>query len=293
MSAEPRLAHSHSDTAEATAAMRASETLLPPARRLLEDPVARDLVRRPAYRLLTRSALGARLTTAVLERRVPGLYGHVILRSRYADDLITAAFGDGVRQVVMLGAGFDSTAFRLGLPARLYEVDVPTTQEAKRSRLARSRWQPRMETSYVACRFGTDDLAERLLSSGFDAGAPALFVWLGVVPYLNLQAFESTVSSVRRLSAPGSGLVMDYVDSSVLDGTTTHPGGRRIARMVAKRGEPLRTGFTPATLRSTLAAFDFIVTDDVGLVRLSQRYAAPAGPRYTRDGWNRVAHAKA
>ena len=81
---DARIAHRHSDTAEATAAMRAAETLLPGSIRLLVDPVARDLVRKPVYRLPARFGPAARLTVLGFERRCPGLHGHVVLRSRYA-----------------------------------------------------------------------------------------------------------------------------------------------------------------------------------------------------------------
>ena len=148
-----------------------------------------------------------------------------------------------------------------------------------------------MPVSYVSCRFGVDALGERLRAAGFDDGVPALFVWLGVVPYLSAEAFEATMADVRSLSAPGSRLVLDYVESSVLDGTTDHPGGRRIAQLVAKRGEPLRTGFTPESLRDALAPYEFTVTDDAGLVELAARYPAGSGPRYTSDGFNRIATA--
>jgi methyltransferase (TIGR00027 family) len=285
---EPRIAHSHSDTAEGTAAMRASQSLLPATTRLIDDPVAAQLVRRAAYRLPTRSGLAARLAISILERRCPGLHGHVVLRSRYADDAIRRA---GVDQLVMLGAGLDTTAFRLEVDATLFEVDVPTTQRIKRERLASTGLTPKLQTIFVQCTFGVDDLAARLTDAGFDPGRPALYIWLGVVPYLAPDAFDSTMSVLRNLSAPGSGLIVDYVESSVLDGTTTHPGGRRIAQMVARRGEPLQLGFTPDSLREALARYGFTVDEDLGLVDLAARYPATDGPRYTTDGWNRIASA--
>src|SRR5690242_16150965 len=126
--AETRIATTHSDTAEGTASLRAAESRLPARRRLVDDPIARYLVRRLAYRLPLRSAVLARLVLSALDRRCPGLHGHVVLRSRYADDAVRAALDRGTSQVVLLGAGFDTLAYRLPGPAALYEVDVPTTQ---------------------------------------------------------------------------------------------------------------------------------------------------------------------
>ncbi|UWP80055.1 class I SAM-dependent methyltransferase [Dactylosporangium fulvum] len=288
MNATGRLS-SHSDTAEAVAAMRAAETLLPPSRRLLSDPVARHLVRRPAYRLLSRSALAARLVLPLLDRRLPGLHGQVVLRSRYADDAARRAVEAGIRQVVLLGAGFDSTAHRLPGQVTVYEVDVPSTQAVKRSRLAPVP-PPAATVVYVPCDFAVDRLVDRLSAAGFDRSAPALFTWLGVVCYLPLPAVDATVADVASLSAPGSRLVLDYVESAVLDGTGS-PGAARVARMVAQRGEPFHTGFTPDGIRDMLARHGLTVEDDVDLAGLAARYPAPDGVWCATEGFNRMATA--
>jgi methyltransferase (TIGR00027 family) len=289
--AAARIATSHSDTAEGTASLRAAESLQPRRRRLLDDPVARHLVRRLSYRLPLRSAVLARLVLAALDRRCPGLHGHVVLRARYADDAVRAALEAGTSQVVLLGAGFDTTVYRLPGPARVFEVDVPTTQATKRQRLARVPVRTVTEPVYVACDFATDRLADRLLRAGLDRSAPTLFTWMGVVTYLSLEAFHTTMTDIATCAAPGSRLVVDYVEAGVVDGTTTSRGGRRMARMVARRGEPLRTGFTPDTLRAALAEHGAAVDDDADLPQLAARYPAPDGVWCATDGFNRIASA--
>ncbi|GAB3817531.1 class I SAM-dependent methyltransferase [Micromonospora zhanjiangensis] len=250
-----RLTHNHSDTAEATATMRAAESLLPEGRRLLVDPMARHFVRRPAYLVPARSAFAARLAVSLFDRWCPGLHGHVVLRARYADDAIRSTARAGVRQVVLLGAGFDTTAHRLPGAARFFEVDVPTTQQAKRDRLratagptgsGRTPGGPHGSTivdeaggpTYVPCNFGVDDVGARLREHDFDPGAPALFLWLGVVPYLTPEALETTLAELRGVTARGSSLVLDYVEADALDRAAGHSGARRVERMVARRGSP-------------------------------------------------------
>ena len=290
--ARPRIADRHSDTAEAVAAMRAGESRLPAGRRLVYDPVARELVRRPVYRgWQANSAWAFRLIMAWLEWRCPGVQGQVMYRSRYADDAIAEATDSGVGQVVLLGAGFDSTAFRLDVAATFFDVDVPTTHDVKRERLAaanRSRASPAV---YVPCHFGVDDLGVRLRDGGFDPTAPALFVWLGVTPYLSVDAFRATLADLRDLSVPGGGLVVDYAESEVLDGTRQHRGVQQIQKMLDKRGEPLRLGFTPATVREALAEYGFVTGEDVGLLDLVTRYPTTGRQRYATDGWNRIVSA--
>jgi methyltransferase (TIGR00027 family) len=287
-----RIATSHSDTAEATAAMRAAESRQAERRRLVDDPIARYLVRRLPYRLPLRSAALARLVLGALDRRCPGLHGHIVLRSRYADDVVRAALDAGAGQVVLLGAGFDTTAYRLPGPATVFEVDVPTTQATKRQRLARVPHEPVTEPVYVPCDFATDRLADRLVEAGIDRSVPTVFTWMGVVTYLTMEAFHSTVADVAACAAAGSRLVVDYVEAPVVDGTTTNRGGRRMAQMVARRGEPLRTGFTPDTLRAALAEHGAVVDDDADLAELAARYPAPDGVWCSTDGFNRIASAE-
>ena len=271
--------------------MRAGESRLPPGRRLVYDPVAGDLVRRPAYRLVAGSAWGFSLVMRWLEWRCPGVQAEVMYRSRYADDAITEAAGAGTDQVVLLGAGFDSSAFRLDAAATFFDVDVPTTQDVKRERLAAAGRTPRSPTVYVPCHFGVDDLGGRLRAGGFDPTAPALFVWLGVTSYLTIEAFRAAMADIRGLSVPGGRLVLDYVESAVLDGTSQHRGVRRIQRMLAARGEPLRLAFTPATLRDALGEYGFVAGEDVGVLDLAARYPTAGRPRYATDGWIRVVSA--
>jgi methyltransferase (TIGR00027 family) len=289
--ARPRIADRHSDTAEAVAAMRAGESRLPAGRRLVNDPMAGDLVRRPAYRLVASSAWVFRLVMRWLEWRCPGVQGQVMYRGRYSDDAIAEAAGLGVGQVVLLGAGFDSTAFRLDVAATFFDVDVPTTQGVKRERLAAAKRIPKSPTVYVPCHFGVDDLGVRLRDGGFDPTAPALFVWLGVTPYLSIEAFRAALDDIRGLSVPGGRLVLDYAESAVLDGTRQHRGARQVQKMLARRGEPLRLGFTPTTVRETLGEYGFVVDEDLGLLDLAARYPVTGRARYATDGWNRIVSA--
>jgi methyltransferase (TIGR00027 family) len=250
--------------------------------------VAQDLVRRPLYRAVARSSSLFRLIMWWLEWRCPGVQAHVMYRSRYSDDAVAAAVGARVGQVVLLGAGFDSSAFRLEVPATFFDVDVPTTLGVKRERLTAARRVATSPINYVPCHFGVDDLGVGLRDSGFDPTAPALFVWLGVTQYLTIEAFRATLADIRALSVPGGRLVLDSAESDVLDGARPHRGVEQIQKMVAKRGEPLRLGFTPVTVRDTLADHGFVVDEDVGLLDLATRYPTTGRPRYATEGWNRT-----
>src|SRR5271165_5506686 len=61
----------------------------------------------------------------------------IALRTRFAEDALAGTVERGVRQLVVLGAGLDTYAYRGPLRERLriLEVDHPATQTWKRERL--------------------------------------------------------------------------------------------------------------------------------------------------------------
>jgi O-methyltransferase involved in polyketide biosynthesis len=147
-----RLERRASLTAEVNAAQRAAETLRPAETRLLVDPFARYFVTRPAYRASSNRVL-SKLGLAFLDWRYPGLHAIITLRARYSDDAVRAAAAAGADQVVLLGAGFDSTAFRYsGRPVEFFEVDSPHTQRAKRVAIERHGLSGRSVVHYVPLR---------------------------------------------------------------------------------------------------------------------------------------------
>ena len=133
------------------------------------------------------------------------------MRVAAIDRELEKAVHAGARQVVILGAGLDTRAFRLRVLAEttVYEVDHPATQAAKRERtvplhpLARS-------LVFVAVDFERDSLSTRLKDAGHLPAVPTAWVWEGVVMYLSDAALSSTLASVARSSAPGSTLIVHY-----------------------------------------------------------------------------------
>ena len=109
----------------------------------------------------------------------------VAVRHRFAEDALAGAVARGTRQVVVLGAGLDTFAYRNPFPdTQVFEVDHPATGAWKRERLAETGIAVPGNVTYVAVDFERDALGERLAAAGFDGARPAFFLWLGVVPYL-------------------------------------------------------------------------------------------------------------
>src|SRR5262245_22218271 len=215
-----------SRTALVASLMRARHTRLDrPA--LIEDPwgdvlvseAERDAIRE---RIAGRVDAGDRTSLDVLDAalRASLAYGAVIVRARCAEDALEAAVARGVRQYVIIGAGLDSFALRqpaFAREVRVFEVDHPATQEAKRRRLARCGVVHSPTLHFVAADLATEHLGDALARSPYSPAEPAFFAWLGVSAYLTREANFATLRAIVACAAPGSELVFSYLDQRVLD----------------------------------------------------------------------------
>jgi methyltransferase (TIGR00027 family) len=228
-------------------------------------PYAEEIERTPG------SGVGRRVATKPRPFSV-GLRAFLVARSRYAEDLLGAAVPRGVRQYVLLGAGLDTFAHRNSYAGlRVFEVDHPATQAWKRELLAASGLRAPEGLTYAPVDFERQPLAEGLAAAGFDVEAPALFAWLGVVPYLTLEAFRATVRYVAGC-APGSGVVFDYGQPRAALPLLERLAHDSLAARVEKAGEPFRLFFTPEELRAELSGFGGI--EDMGAAEINARYFA-------------------
>lgn len=268
-----------SRTAEVNALQRAAESRLPAERRLVEDPHAHLFVQRGAYRALLAVPPLARVGLRRLDARFPGLHIEIMLRARYVQETVR---GGDFEQVVLLGAGYDSTA--LANPGlRVFEVDAPATQRAKRAVLERRGVDS--PATFVPCNFETDSPAELLESAGLEPGRRTLTVWLGVSMYLTRDAFRSALEGVASWTAPGGTLVWDYMDPDVIDESTRWPGGQRAAEWVRKRGEPYLLGLTLDDARGELERAGFTLREHLRIPDLAQRFG-PGGETWcSTDDW--------
>jgi methyltransferase (TIGR00027 family) len=265
-------------TAEITSAQRALETLAPRAQRLVDDPFARHFLHSPTYRLRTSSRPAARLTRKAFDALYPGFMAAVLLRHRYYEEVLDRAFSDGISQIILLGAGYDTTALRRDLPgARIFEVDAAPTQQNKRDILRRKGLHEKATITYVTCDFERDALPERLQESGFDPTAQSVVVWYGVSFFLTESAVRRTLTDVTRISAPGSRFLWDYLERSVAEGTSPYAGARRASRIVRRRGEPYTFELCRDDATSFLDAFGFRTSDHATIADLARRYGGERG----------------
>src|SRR5215831_4457589 len=169
-------------------------------------------------------------------------------RSRIAEDALSGAVERGIRQIVILGAGLDTFALRSPHGARqirIYEVDHPATQAWKRQRLAEAQLVLPPWFNFVPVDFERDDLGATLVGAGFQQNSPAFFTWLGVVPYLTLDAIGSTLDYMASIQ--DSEVVFDYMEppqgfSEEMRELVTKRT-EQLEKMDERWGQPFRAGW--------------------------------------------------
>ena len=198
------------------------------------------------------------------------LRAFLVARSRFAEDNLNRAVAAGVTQYVLLGAGLDTFGYRNPYPELLvFEVDHPATQQWKHELLQQSSILVPPNVVYAPVDFEHQSLAAQLAIAGLDTAKATFFAWLGVVPYLTLEAFRATVKFVADQPA-GTGLTFDYglprsalpfVEQLMYDS---------LAARVAMAGEPFQLHFTPQQIVTELDGFSAV--EDLGAAEINARY---------------------
>lgn len=196
-------------------------------------------------------------------------------RSRYCEDELDKAIEDGVEQYVILGAGFDTFAFRrpeLAAHLQIFEVDHPVTQGLKQQKIAAVNWEYPNHLHFVPVDFSTDKLMSALISAGFNPKKKAFFSWLGVTFYLANQSIADTLQVLANIGTSGSILIFDYIDT---DGFIAERAGRAAQLMqhfARQSGEPMLTCFNPEELGEYLQRYGFRLSENLSPEDIEARY---------------------
>jgi methyltransferase (TIGR00027 family) len=191
-------------------------------------------------------------------------------RARFAEDRVAVAVSAGVRQVVVLGAGLDTFAYRNPHPGlRVFEVDHPATQTWKHHRLAAAGIDRPETVTFVAVDFETHTLATGLASAGFVRAEPAVFVWLGVVFYLTPDTTRVTLEYIAGQAQPVE-VIFDYLQPAGTDADRAQL--RERANRAAAAGEPWFSYFTPDDIAAQLRSLGFADVEDHSAAELVAGY---------------------
>jgi methyltransferase (TIGR00027 family) len=261
-----------SRTALATALMRAAHTRLDP-HPLINDPWGDRLVpeaARELFRQVAQSRMGASVDDYFLASPA---YANVIFRTRYTEDALKAAVAKGVRQYVIIGAGFDSFAQRrpdFAADLEIFEIDHPATQTLKIEQLKGCGIVPPKSVHFIAADLAQRSVAQTLSESPFRSDLPAFFSWLGVTMYLTRAANAATLRSIASCSMPGSELAFTYIDEEVLKSGSE--SFQQLAKTVASLGEPFLSGFDPHVFAEELRSCGLTLIEDLNGAQIAARY---------------------
>jgi methyltransferase (TIGR00027 family) len=225
-----------------------------------------------ALRILNEDAAGI---ARWVEERASGRRMRIFIaaRTRFAEDSLAAACECGVRQLVVLGAGLDTYAYRGALRDRLqiWEVDHPATQAWKRQRLADAGIAEPSNLTFAPIDFERETLADGLAAAGCDPRLQSFFTWLGVVPYLTEEAIMSTLAFIASLPG-GARVVFDYADPPESLTPEMRADHERRAARVAGAGEAFRSYFDADAMRRELTDLGFEEVEDLGPRQIAERY---------------------
>ena len=254
-------------TAQGIAFARAYESSKPEGERICFDPLARRLISPAFYRL-------CRLFIDYSEKAGPGMIGFLVARCRFIDDVLQTCLSGGIQQLVILGAGLDSRAYRfdpLKGPVKTFEVDSPATQSAKLARLQSIFGEIPGHVTYVPVDFNEETL-EKLLGCGYDQRLKTLFIWEGVVHYLTAQAVDRTLEFILKYSTAGSSIVFDYMYSSALTAAQKRGEILRMRRAQRFTGEGLVFGIQEGKIEEFLEGRLFTLVQHMTSQDLHQAY---------------------
>ena len=264
-----------------TAAARAFGALEPDARVRNTDWMAAKLLGPDEIRILAEVTDTARLWGQpydVVARDAEAMANArgMIARTRFIDERMLAALRDDVTQVVILGAGFDTRAYRFKEElkgVRVFEVDAPATQAIKSRRVREVIGGPPENLTYVPVDFLHDDLGTALTRAGYQTNKKTFFNWEGVTMYLRADAVRNTLLWVAKNSARGSTIVFDYTFDTVIHGIANieiekvpeqyRPMMLRFLRLTAE--EPWIFGLPAGREKEFLSELGFNLRKSMGL----------------------------
>jgi methyltransferase (TIGR00027 family) len=231
-------------TGEITAVFRATESIRPTQLRLFHAKYAANFLR-PSFRLILKNRLLAKFVLwLMIDRRFPGATDTVVARIRFVDDCLKDCIKEGIERLVILGAGYDSRAYRLNKlkSKRVFEVDHPNTQRLKKKKITKIFGSLPGHVTFVSVDFEKEKLMPKLSASGYRRDLKTLFIWEGVCKYLTPHAVNELLSVVSGNSCGGSSIVFDYLFQSMVHISSGSKLAEKALKFQAKKREPFIFG---------------------------------------------------
>jgi methyltransferase (TIGR00027 family) len=256
------------------AGLRANETHLPENERVFQDPYAeyffdeniRELFQDPAR---VKSELSK------YEEMMPGVNGAIVARIKFIDEYLNRCISDGLEQLVIIGAGYDTRAYRLEKikeKVTVFEVDHPITQEVKREKIKQIFGELPGHVIYTPVAFGEERLDQKLFEKGYRPDKMNLFILEGLLMYIPSPAVDGLLGLIANASGPGSSLVADYFSTSVVDGTSPLKEAQVLRQFVQNEGSSLLFGIDEEDIEDFFSRRGFEQVESISTAECKEKY---------------------
>ena len=187
----------------------------------------------PHFRFFLRFTKIRENTKNKLNDALPGLNEYMIARTAYFDRLFVDALDNEIRQIVLLGAGYDTRAYRFNQSNRgtkIFELDITPTQDRKKKCLKKARIDIPQHVRFVPINFKEESLKDVLEKAGYEDQVKTLFLWEGVSYYLDAESVDVTLDFVSHTSHQESAIAFDYTISLSEKNLNDYYGVREFAQ---------------------------------------------------------------
>ena len=263
-------------TAEGVTALRAIGALEPDEKIRNPDYLAAKFINPAYWRYSVYNQLNYKMNMRVVKAYRVDTYFLVNARTHKIDQTLLQMEKDGLKQVVVLGAGFDTRAYRFAekMPnVQFFELDLPATLQRKREIVKDAIGQEPDYVAYAPIDFNTETIEEALVRVGYDPAKKTFFVWEGVTMYITEAAIKATLDFIATRSAPGSAVVFDYLLAGVAaKDWKKYPKARFSATICELHGEPWIFGFPEPSAGPFVQKAGLEVVEDLNGKQMSEKY---------------------
>ena len=251
---------SPSKTAEEVTIIRIIESTKPEDERICYDPLAVHFIGSKTLKLLQKNPEKEK------QNVLKGVANTIAVRVRYFDDFVEKSIVEGLEQLVILGAGYDTRAYRIeGLKnVKVFEVDHPGTQGVKIEKIKEIFGYLLDHVTYVSIDLEKESLNGKLLKNGYDPSKKTLFLMEGLTMYISPEAVDEILSFIVENSSKGSAVIFDYASRTVnFDEHSDRKTVKNLTNLMEKSNESMKFSLMEGTVEEFLSKRGFSDVIDV------------------------------
>ena len=258
---------SPSKTAEEVTLIRISESQKEEDKRICYDPLANHFISQGTLESLRNNPEISKEKDVILR----GVANSIAARVRYFDEFVEKCIIEGLEQLVILGAGYDTRAYRLeGIKenVKVFEIDHPSTQRVKIEKLKEIFGSIPVHVEYVPADLENQNFGEKLFKSGYDALKKTLFLMEGLTLYITPETVDDILLFIVGNSGNGSAVIFDYASLTPnIDENRDKKISENLIKFMKESGEAMKFGLEEGTADKFLSERGFsnivdITSDD-------------------------------